>query len=145
MNQKSANLYQLLYKSYATKALTVEEFADLLVGARVKNDALGITGILLYKSGVFVQLLEGDKKNIEELYDVIKSDARHTQVECLYFKPASDRVCESWAMKIHNLDFGEPETLIGVESIIAKLQHPNDQEQVELPAEQLITLFTQTD
>ena len=143
MKQKAANLYQLLYKSYATKALTVEEFADLLVDARVKNDALGITGILLYKSGVFVQLLEGDKKDIEELYDIIKGDARHTQVECLHFKPASERVCQNWAMKIHNLDFGEPETLIGVESIIAKLQHPNDQEQVESPAEQLIALFEQ--
>ncbi|QTH63036.1 BLUF domain-containing protein [Psychrosphaera ytuae] len=142
MKEEPVNLYQLLYKSYATRPLSVEEFADLLVDARVKNDSLGVTGILLYKNGVFIQLMEGEKRNIDTLYDVIKQDPRHTQLECLYYQPANERACKNWAMKIHNLDFGVPDNLLGVEQLISQLhqQHLSDGQS---PAEQLITLFKQ--
>jgi len=52
-------------------------FAELLTVAREKNSRLGITGMLLYKAGLFLQVLEGDSVRVRELYSKIASDERH--------------------------------------------------------------------
>ena len=99
------NLYQLVYKCYAVSELTPEEFADILVEARVNNVKMDVTGCLLFKDGVFLQVLEGDKQNLLKLYKKIQFDQRHTQVDKLYFESANERTFKKWSMKMINLSF----------------------------------------
>lgn len=101
------NLYQLIYKSYATERLTPEGFADILVEARVNNEKKHITGSLLYRDGAFLQILEGDKKDLLAVFEKIERDARHTQVELLHFEPATQRLFQRWSMQMFNLSFGD--------------------------------------
>ena len=54
-------MHQLVYVSAATHAFTKSELLELLNKARANNQRLGITGLLLFKDGDFIQLLEGDK------------------------------------------------------------------------------------
>ena len=99
------NLYQLIYKSYATRALTAEEFADIMVEAKVNNKEIDVTGCLLFKDGVFLQVLEGDKKDLVKLYKKIQRDSRHAQAEQLYFESTNERTFQNWSMKMINLSF----------------------------------------
>jgi hypothetical protein len=52
-------VFALVYVSSATKPFSPDELSELLAQARVDNAALGITGMLLYSNGNFMQVLEG--------------------------------------------------------------------------------------
>ena len=53
-------MYQLIYLSSATEMFTKEKLLALLEQSRPNNARLGITGILLYSNGNFMQTLEGE-------------------------------------------------------------------------------------
>jgi hypothetical protein len=54
------NLYHLLYVISAVKPFSDSELVEMLVKTRAKNISLEITGMLLYKDGNFLQVMEGD-------------------------------------------------------------------------------------
>jgi uncharacterized Fe-S cluster-containing MiaB family protein len=62
------NMLQVIYASAATKPFDRENLVELLKIARSKNMAADISGMLLYHSGSFLQVLEGPEQNVEELY-----------------------------------------------------------------------------
>lgn len=69
--------YAICYISTAKETLQEEEIADLLEKWRVQNGKSNIKGVLLYSEGHFFQVLEGEKKAVLELFDLIKKDSRH--------------------------------------------------------------------
>lgn len=73
-------MYTLTYESTAVNIMTSSEMESLLEEARTHNKSKDITGCLIYYKGKFVQLLEGDIKEVQELYDRIKKDPRHKEV-----------------------------------------------------------------
>jgi hypothetical protein len=56
---------------------------DILQTARKANSLLGISGLLLYRMGHFVQLLEGDEEAVLKLYQKIQLDSRHKECKVL--------------------------------------------------------------
>lgn len=70
--------FQLIYVSFAKMDFTDTMLIDLLKKSREKNLAHGITGILLYNDRAFIQLLEGEQDAVENTYDMILRDNRHT-------------------------------------------------------------------
>lgn len=52
-------MYELIYSSVATKKFSYAELTDLLGVSKQKNEQLGLTGMLVYGGGTFVQLIEG--------------------------------------------------------------------------------------
>ena len=70
-------LHQLLYVSVETHPYTEKDLAALLEQSRSKNKKLGITGMLLYYKKHFLQVLEGEKDVVFELFRVIRKDQRH--------------------------------------------------------------------
>lgn len=73
--------YTLCYVSKAAKGLTETAIKEIFSTTLQNNTRKGIHGILLYGMGDFFQVLEGDKKMIEALYeDKIKEDPRHYDV-----------------------------------------------------------------
>ena len=76
----SARVFQLLYHSRATRSLTEAEVYALLSHARQANAASHLTGLLVYRDGRFVQVLEGPEAHVRATYARIAQDPRHTQV-----------------------------------------------------------------
>jgi Sensors of blue-light using FAD len=73
--------------------------AGILVQARRNNPALGITGCLVCRNDLYLQLLEGEGDAIEPLYARIAADDRHLAVTRLANIPVSERLFPDWAMR----------------------------------------------
>ena len=97
-------LTQMVYISKASQEFTDEGLVDLLEKSRQKNAALGITGMLLYKSGKFLQVLEGNTEVVEQLFDRIRNDSRHYDFTPLSIVPVKQREFGDWSMAFGNLN-----------------------------------------
>ena len=97
-------LTQLIYCSRANGQLTRDDITAIEIEARQRNGRRGITGLLLYSAGHFIQLLEGDRTILTGIYGEIARDPRHTLISLLYFGPARSRLFSAWRMGV--LDMG---------------------------------------
>ena len=90
-------LVRLLYCSRAvdTSAQAIE---SILAQARQHNPASGITGILCYGGGIFLQAIEGGRMPVSDLYGHIQADPRHKDVALLHYEEISERRFSGWAM-----------------------------------------------
>lgn len=91
-------LVQLIYTSEYASALTLQQARELAQDSRCNNAALGITGVLMFGHGRFLQLLEGGAGPVNALFLRIAADPRHQQVELLRYRPIVARSCSAWAM-----------------------------------------------
>jgi hypothetical protein len=98
------SLYSLVYVSSAKKEMTDDELKGLLKLAREKNTGLGVTGMLLYRDGFFMQALEGEENVLESLFNAIKRDPRHEDVLVVYKKPIHERKFANWTMGFNKID-----------------------------------------
>lgn len=95
-------LVRLLYASRAvdTSPAAIE---SILAQSRTHNTTCGITGILCYGAGTFLQAIEGGRMAISELYGHIQRDARHKDVVLLHYEEISERRFGGWTMGQVNL------------------------------------------
>jgi Sensors of blue-light using FAD len=91
-------LVRLLYASRAANGLSPDELSAILRQSRGSNPSLGVTGVLCYSQGIFLQVLEGGRSTVNKLYNHIVRDPRHTQVELLSYEEISERRFASWSM-----------------------------------------------
>ncbi len=91
-------LFSLVYASTATSHFDDDALAALLRHARDKNASRDITGLLLYRSGRFVQFLEGPETAVRALYEAIERDPRHTGVRTLNEGRPGGRQFADWTM-----------------------------------------------
>ena len=89
--------YQLIYSSQPF-GYNLEILSSILTTSRVNNKKREITGALICREDIFLQLLEGPKEDIEETYDSIKRDDRHLNVQNLIDHNVDDRLFPAWAM-----------------------------------------------
>jgi hypothetical protein len=90
-------LVRLLYAGRAADpgAAVVPEIFDT---ARAHNHASGITGILVYGGGIFMQAIEGGRQAVSDLYGVIQRDTRLKDVILLHYEEITERRFGAWAM-----------------------------------------------
>jgi hypothetical protein len=91
-------LTEIVYTSTATASLSADQTQELLSVARYFNMRIGITGILLFQGGTFLQVLEGHPDTVRWLFEKISKDRRHTRVVKLLESTVTQRSFESWAM-----------------------------------------------
>jgi hypothetical protein len=89
----------LLYISVAAPEVDEAECALLLDAARARNASLGISGAMLAYASYFVQVLEGEPRIVQTLFDRIGRDARHHDVRVVSFDAAPRRMFDGWAMR----------------------------------------------
>ena len=89
--------------SSATADVSSKELVGLLEKSRAKNTGLGITGMLLYKDGNFMQVLEGPDPAVQERFDRIAQDPRHKGVIVLLREQVAERQFPDWSMGFQNL------------------------------------------
>jgi hypothetical protein len=93
----------LCYVSSAIKKFTQNELVELLTKAREKNIRLGVTGMLLYDDGNFMQVLEGQKETVKALYASIIKDRRHQGAIVIDEDELVERQFSEWSMGFSNL------------------------------------------
>jgi len=74
--------------------------ADIFSAARKKNAAAQVTGILSYRGGHYIQVIEGDNEIVDQLFSKIRLDPRHQHVTVLLDFEISQRSLPKWAMKL---------------------------------------------
>jgi hypothetical protein len=97
MDHTQRNIH-LIYVSEARVAFKPKDLHELLTKARLNNEALGVTGVLLYVDGFFFQVLEGDEGVVQTLYEKILADVRHTRVSKLIAEPIEEPDFADWSM-----------------------------------------------
>ncbi|MDQ7989223.1 MAG: BLUF domain-containing protein [Candidatus Dactylopiibacterium sp.] len=105
-------LVRLLYASRAAGTLTPEAIEAIVEQSRRHNPAHGITGILCYSGEIFMQVLEGGRDAVCELYNNIARDERHRNVRLLSYEEIGVRRFSSWTMGQVNLARINPAVLL---------------------------------
>jgi len=95
------------------------ELLRLLEGARIHNERNGVTGILLYARGTFIQVLEGEESEVERIFNVISHDPRHQDVTLIEKEPIQERMFANWSMGFRFLTT-ELETVPGLTQFFSR-------------------------
>jgi hypothetical protein len=98
------HLSRLLYVSGASRALSDSDLEAILRTSRANNGKLGVTGMLLWADGAFIQVLEGASTAVAALVDRIRRDDRHKNVMVIIEEEADRRVFGAWEMGFKKLD-----------------------------------------
>ena len=97
-------LSHMLYLSQTTRPWAQEDLAALGAQCQSRNQKDGLTGLLLYGNGHFLQLLEGRRQPLVLAYDRISRDERHEKLTVLLDGPITQRTFPEWAMGVLNVD-----------------------------------------
>jgi hypothetical protein len=98
------SLYCLVYTSVSTQRMSDNELKDMLKISRKRNEASGITGMLLYLDPFFIQVLEGEDTVISQLFDRIKKDPRHHKASPIYKESIQERYFKNWTMGFEQIN-----------------------------------------
>ncbi len=76
---------------------------SIVAQSRQHNPQSGITGILCYGGGIFLQAIEGGRQPVSDLFGTIQEDSRHKDVCLLHFEEITERRFGGWTMGQVNL------------------------------------------
>lgn len=96
-------MIHLIYVSSATYEMSDAELLHLLEQSRARNLRQNITGMLLYAGGNFFQVLEGERRDVEEIYDAILKDPRNTGNIVIEKEGIEERTFPAWSMGFRHL------------------------------------------
>lgn len=95
-------MIELAYTSTARWLYSPADIEAILEVSRANNGRHGITGLLLYRSGSILQLLEGPPDAVRHLYGKLLNDLRHSDLTLLYDRPLPHRHFSRWSMAFHD-------------------------------------------
>jgi hypothetical protein len=103
----------MAYVSTASKLFDSAELRELLKEANENNARAGITGMLLYKEGQFMQVLEGPGEAVTETFSRISRDARHHGIMVLLKGAVQERHFPGWSMAFRDLNLPDHQNVPG--------------------------------
>lgn len=102
---------ELVYQSRASSDIGPEEIEKILAVSRRNNRRAGLSGLLVYHEGDFLQVLEGPPEDVERVFAVIRNDPRHYRVNVIVDHAVRRRSFGNWEMAFgeadHQIDDGE--------------------------------------
>lgn len=99
--QQGLYIHNLVYCSRASPDMNKAMIDKIIATARHFNPRFGITGLLVFGSGIFFQWLEGPKDNVNSLMKLISADPRHNSVVVLSQEDElRDRLFPNWDMEL---------------------------------------------
>lgn len=101
-------LVRLLYVSQPVGPITTTTTTLILEKSTAYNKKENITGVLCQGSGLFLQVLEGERSHVNLLYARIMSDRTHRNVELLSMEEISHRRFGQWSMALVYLSKDDP-------------------------------------
>ena len=91
-------LRTLAYISTATRELSQDELLRVGYGAQRFNETVGVTGLLVFDSRQFAQVIEGSSEAITEVFARIEKDDLHREIRVFVDEPVHRRIYTDWAM-----------------------------------------------
>jgi hypothetical protein len=113
---------RIIYCSQSTIDFSPEELVELLEAARERNAGSELSGMLLYSSQSFLQMLEGDLIALEETYNRISADDRHSSLRLLMDTQISSRLFPDWTMGFTHVD--EDELADELDGYVPETEYP---------------------
>ncbi len=108
-------VYQLIYASKAVDNLCENDLIAILTTARKFNQLSYITGMLIYHHGFFLQIIEGEKADIINLfYSQITNDKRHHNISVFHEGYALKREFPNWQMGFYGTTGHENYSLLAI-------------------------------
>ncbi|MCW2525736.1 MAG: hypothetical protein JWM76_596 [Pseudonocardiales bacterium] len=95
---------RIIYCSQSTSDVSPDELVALLETSRRNNEQASLSGMLLYCSQSFLQVLEGDDAQLESTYARIRADDRHTNLRMLMNADVSAPMFPDWTMGFEHVD-----------------------------------------
>jgi hypothetical protein len=120
-------LIELTYVSEPAQALSFLGLMRLLYHSYSNNQALGITGVLIFENDRFGQVIQGKADQIDALWNRIQKDQRHKNVRLIDRKPISERTFSKWTMVFQGRDEianALPEVKGAIEDVEFPTGHP---------------------
>lgn len=93
-------LSTLTYRSRSVSPMSELDLYRLLKSAQSRNHAEGVTGVMVYDCGWIFQQLEGPAAGVARIWDSIRRDRRHGEIEVLGDAPTRDRRYAEWDLKL---------------------------------------------
>lgn len=119
-------LLSIVYVSSASDPFDDARLAELLTQSRASNTARGLTGMLLYRNGRFVQVLEGPESEVRRLVSVIEADPRHSGMRVLVEENIAAREFADWTMGFQPMAESREELPDGFRSTFDDLEASGD-------------------
>jgi hypothetical protein len=101
---QGVTMRRIIYCSQATYDLSPDELVELLEKSRKNNERDGLSGMLLYSSQSFLQMLEGDDEALQQVYKRIGTDSRHTNLRLLADVEITHPMFGDWSMGFEHVD-----------------------------------------
>jgi hypothetical protein len=99
--QSSQSIHHIVYCSQAAQNMDKEALENIIATARRNNPRFGITGLLVFGSGIFFQWLEGPRDTVTSLFKMISADSRHSDVVLLTKEDEfRERLFPNWDMEL---------------------------------------------
>src|SRR6266446_9555176 len=105
-------LVRLMYASRAADSVGHDELSAIIKKSQTHNAEIGVTGVLCFSGGVFLQALEGGRSAVNALYNRIAQDPRHRDVVLLNYDEVSERRFAGWSMGSVSLARMNPAVLL---------------------------------
>ena len=113
-------LFHLIYVSTAVTAMSEADLVRLLRYSRARNQESRLTGMLLYKDGHFMQVLEGEEAAVMQTFARIEDDKRHKSIDVLRSEYSQYRNFPDWTMGFANINKLDPVTVPGFSRFLEK-------------------------
>ncbi|MEE4191946.1 MAG: BLUF domain-containing protein [Halieaceae bacterium] len=117
-------MYTLGYASTQTAPMGTAGLIELLNEARQFNIEHDISGLLLHRDDSFLQVIEGRKGDVLELYRRIQEDPRHERVETLFEDYIEEREFSDWQMGFIELGGVDMSLLPGFSNFLVENEEP---------------------
>ena len=99
--QSLQSIHHIVYCSKAAQQMDQEALEKIITTAKRHNPRFGITGLLVFGSGIFFQWLEGPRDNVTSLFKIISADPRHSDVVLLTKEDEfRERLFPNWDMEL---------------------------------------------
>ncbi|AUC77252.1 BLUF domain-containing protein [Olleya sp. Bg11-27] len=131
---------RIIYTSQSTKQFNKRDLLDLLHDSRAFNTMDNISGVLMHKNGLFLQIIEGKSKDLENLIERLRRDTRHNNLKIIDDQLVEDRIFANWSMGC--ADFDDP-TLSLIPGIRTDLSDPTVIKKLITNLPELVTLLLQ--
>jgi hypothetical protein len=114
MTSSTSGLHRLIYLSSAVGVLRADELDRILLRSKASNSGAGITGLLLFHEGSFLQMIEGPAAGVASLMQKIRRDRRHSGIIMLQSESCAERIFPDSPLHYvapRNLSAGEKQAL----------------------------------
>lgn len=98
MSNNAEQLIELIYYSYPLRSFREADIYQMLAQIRPKNQAMDVSGMLLYANEQFLQVIEGRRKDVNSVFQSISHDARHYDVNLVSVRSIQKRTFDQWDM-----------------------------------------------